>query len=467
MDIVEQIADFVLGVSYESLPPHVKAFATNRLVDTFGVMIAGFGSEGMSELTDEVVAWGGVAESRIVGCDALVPAHHAALVNGAMARALDYDDVHERALSHPSVGIVPALFAVAGAAPPVSGRELLAAFVAGVELSVRLGLAPTVGSQVSGMSHTYQPGLFGAAAAIAKVQAATRAQLIGTLGHAYGMASGNQQCVIEASMSVRLQQGYTAMSSVLAARLGRRFPSVHEVFEGTYGYFPVYHPGGYDREAILSGLGVEFEFLGTSLKPYPNGRATHAAIEAGRQLRSMTPGTSVDEIDYIEAEVSSISARLTAPRGQVGKFGTPRDRMFSQAWSFALGFVRSGANLDDFVPYPPEVEEVEQIARLVRVVAADTSGESLARQVGGVRATLHTKTGRLETIEVPDAYGSPERPLRDDQIDDKFLGCCRWSGMKEPTIAALLQDLRHIDRVENAATLLGHVRELRSGWAPS
>lgn len=160
MDLAEPLAEFVAGFSLESLPRDALCFAVEHVTDAVGVMIAGSAAEGLGEALREIRAWGGLEESSIVRSDTRTTAHQAALANAAMGRALDYDDVHEAAMCHTMVGVVPAALAVAEAVG-ASGREFLAAVAAGAEVEVRIGLAPRMGSHASGMSHTYQSAVAG------------------------------------------------------------------------------------------------------------------------------------------------------------------------------------------------------------------------------------------------------------------------------------------------------------------
>jgi hypothetical protein len=59
--------------------------------------------------------------------EAFQPVLDAALVNSMMVQALDFDDVHEDAVLHPSCVQVPVAFAVAEQIPGVRGRDLIAA----------------------------------------------------------------------------------------------------------------------------------------------------------------------------------------------------------------------------------------------------------------------------------------------------------------------------------------------------
>ncbi len=135
-----RLAAWTASLRYEDLPPDVVARAKVLLRDTLAVGWAGSGAEGIDRLHDLVRAQGGAAESIVWSFGGRVPATQAAVLNGAMAAALDYDSVHDVAGAHSDVVVIPAVLALAERGR-LSGREFIAAYAAGSEVQVRLTLA--------------------------------------------------------------------------------------------------------------------------------------------------------------------------------------------------------------------------------------------------------------------------------------------------------------------------------------
>lgn len=125
---------------FEDLPDHVVAQSKRLLLDTLAVAWAGSGAEGVEPVRQFVIDQGGRPDSQIWGSDRRVPSPAAAWLNGLCASALDFDSVHDEATMHPDIVTVPALLALADCTP-MSGRDFIAAHVAGNEMLVRLGLA--------------------------------------------------------------------------------------------------------------------------------------------------------------------------------------------------------------------------------------------------------------------------------------------------------------------------------------
>src|ERR1043165_6820452 len=154
------------AVTYDSFPEPVRELARQCVLDYYGGALAGADAPPATILLDELAEAGGAAQASIIGRKAKLPALSAALVNGAIGHALDYDDVNLAMPGHPSVAILPGLLALAEARHS-SGREVIAAFVAGYETACRIGSALRPGHYNLGFHATGTVGSFGAAAACA------------------------------------------------------------------------------------------------------------------------------------------------------------------------------------------------------------------------------------------------------------------------------------------------------------
>src|SRR5712691_897451 len=182
--VTRTLAERAAAVSYEALPEPVRALARQCVLDYYGVALAGADDPLVAILLDEVSEAGGAAQAGIIGHKARLPVLSAALVNGAIGHALDYDDVNLAMPGHPSVAILPGLLALAEERHS-SGRDVIAAFVAGYETCCRIGMALRPGHYNIGFHATGTVGAFGAAAACARLlglDAAATAQALGIAG---------------------------------------------------------------------------------------------------------------------------------------------------------------------------------------------------------------------------------------------------------------------------------------------
>lgn len=299
-----------LSVRYEQLAGETIDIAKGIILDTFGAMIAAGDEDDIVRLTKLITDWAGAAEARIVGVNGRVPAHHAALVNGAMARALEIDEVHEKALLHSAASLVPVALAVADQAGQVSGKEFLTALVLGMDLSARFSLCQmndvtTAGASVRGMSYTYQTGILIGALVAARLMRLSEAETRDVLGIAYSQCAGNQQGLLEGVLTVRVQQGLSAMTAVMSARLAAIGVSGAKAsLEGPAGYFAAFHGNRFLKKIILDGLGQRFESDQASIKPYPGCKFTHTSISAALEIRS-SDRFSVQNMERVVVTISN------------------------------------------------------------------------------------------------------------------------------------------------------------------
>src|SRR5256886_17647001 len=111
--LTRNLAERARAITYEALPDDVRALARQCVLDYYGVALAGADDPLAKILLDELAEAGGAAQAGIIGHKARLPALSAALVNGAIGHALDYDDVNLAMPGHPSVAILPGLIALA------------------------------------------------------------------------------------------------------------------------------------------------------------------------------------------------------------------------------------------------------------------------------------------------------------------------------------------------------------------
>jgi len=161
-NLTRALAAQAAAVSYVALPEPVRALARQCVLDYYGVALAGADDPLVAILLDEVSDAGGAAQAGVIGHKARLPVLAAALVNGAIGHALDYDDVNLAMPGHPSVAILPGLLALAEQRRS-SGRDVIAAFVAGYETACRIGMALRPGHYNLGFHATGTVGAFGCA----------------------------------------------------------------------------------------------------------------------------------------------------------------------------------------------------------------------------------------------------------------------------------------------------------------
>ncbi len=318
-NLTEFLAFRATNLRYEDIPEPARALARQCILDYFGVAIAGADDPLVRMLLDELTEAGGAPQASIIGHGARLPASAAALVNGAAAHALDYDDVNMAMPGHPSVAILPALLALAelnGAA----GRDVITAFVAGYETACRIGSALQPGHYNLGFHSTGTVGSFGAAAACARLSGFQTMATACALGIAGTQAAGLKSQF--GTMCKPFHAGKAAQNGLLAARLAARgFTSRSDIVECVQGFAPTHGPD-FAPEVARATPANAFHLFANLFKYHAACYLTHAPIECARRLRSEHP--------FQPEEIAEIALRLDASCERVCNIPAPVDGLQSK-----------------------------------------------------------------------------------------------------------------------------------------
>ncbi|MBS0559081.1 MAG: MmgE/PrpD family protein, partial [Proteobacteria bacterium] len=300
MNITEQLAAFTAGISLGDLPPEVTHRARLLVLDLVGNIVrARHDAESTPAFLATVRAVGMAAgNSGVFGDSARYTPAGAAFLNGALAHSLDFDDTHAAASLHPGAPVIPATLA-AGEMAGASGATVLAAIIAGYEITCRIALALPAGEHYDrGFHPTATCGAFGAACAAARVFGLDAGQVAGALGTVLSQAAGSLQFLANGAWTKRFQVGWAASNGLVAATLVREgFRGASEALEGRHGFMRAYAPNPTPERAVRD-LGTTFELMHTAVKPYPSCRYGHAGIDAALALRS-EHGLRPEEIEGV------------------------------------------------------------------------------------------------------------------------------------------------------------------------
>jgi 2-methylcitrate dehydratase PrpD len=390
-----QIGRFVVQTTFDDIPAYVREAAGLHLLDTLGVGIAasalGTGAAGRA-----VAAMEPAGASSIIGTSVRASAADAALANGMLCHALDFDDTHLGSVVHVGAVVVPAALAVSQAVG-ASGRELLEAIVIGSEVAIRIGRAAGSAFLERGFHATGLCGAFGAAGAAAHLYRLALPQAVNALGIVGSMASGIFEYLSDGSATKPIHAGWASHAGVIAAQLamhGAEGPAT--VLEGRFGVFPTHGAGTSRLPAELGNLGHGWESPATMFKRFPACHLLHCALFAMASL--------VQEFQLSADSIEEVI--VTLPDQAIPVVGEPRqskiaprtayDAKFSAPYSLAALVVDSkldlGAYLEEKIA-DPRILALAQRVRTegrvfdaypasypgnVRVVTAD--GRSFARE---------------------------------------------------------------------------------------
>ncbi|MDX1432059.1 MAG: MmgE/PrpD family protein [Gammaproteobacteria bacterium] len=343
--LTHRLSEYTSSLRYETLPEDVRAIARHCILDWFGVTLAGSREDTARIVLAEALEQGGAAQATLVGDGTRTGVLQAALVNGTASHALDYDDVQFAMFGHPTVTVVPAVLALAER-DGLSGRELLTAFVAGVEAECRIGLLATDGHYARGYHATGTFGTFGAAASAARMLGLDADTTAIALGIAGTQAAGLK--AVFGTMCKPLHAGKAAANGLYGALLAKRgFTSRDDILECDQGFVSTLSPG-MDAEAALRGLGEQFHTRDVLFKYHAACYGTHASINAARRLR--------EQHDIDPEQVAKIEIKVPVRNLKVCNIQNPQtglEAKFSLRLTAAMAL--TGVNTADIAVYTDEL----------------------------------------------------------------------------------------------------------------
>ena len=459
-EAAEILSRFVAETTYDDLPENARESAKRCLLDTLGVTAAA-GTQGIGHkaLNDMIQRAGGAPEASVVGFGGRVPVWLAALANGAMARAVDFDDSHDESMTHPSSVVVSAALAIAERKGGVGGRELITAIALGNEVLCRMGLA--IARRPGGLKlDTWFPssvfGAFGGTAACCSVLGFDAATVRSAFGIVLFEASGTLEAFSATGQSSAMRgmvTGLTAKSCTLAATMAEAgITGVPDSIDGEFGLYRVYYGGSYSREALLGALGEYYVSSEIGMKPWPTCRYTHSYIDATLQLvqeHDVRPETIEAARIYVAGYAESRCVPLERQR-------TPHN--FNHAghalpYLVAAAATRRRIAIDDLIH---GLDDLDVLELANRVTPVHDPRFSIENKVGLALIEMELKGGGTRRKQLDIVYGGLGNPMSWDDLVAKFRSCVAYSA-KPPTTQAvdrLVDSIANIEAVDDVGELV-------------
>ena len=450
MGATATIADFIVNTRAADFPAGSSEKAIKVIADTFAVILAGVSSEVAEPLQRYLEMSGESGTSPILGTGRTASPETAALINGTYGHSLDYDDVLSMMPAHPSAVIVSALLAGMDN-KPVSGKDFLEAYIAGVEVGAKIGVGMTNDHYQRGFHATGTLAMFSGLAALVKLHRLDAPTIQQAFGIAGSMSSGLRRNF--GTMTKPLHTGLAARSALTATRLAMSgFTAAPDIMEAKAGFFSTYGTADSDPELTVRGLGKPFVISspGIALKKFPCCYATHRPIDGVLRLREQL-GFDADSVDKVICRMPPGGMHvLIYPRpvtGLEGKFSLPYcvaaavlDGKFS-LWSFSDEAVRR-----------PAIAALYERIDAHETPACRGDDPQFDKRSSGSRGFIEVevilKDGRRDQVRVDVPPGSPARELTWDDLHAKFTDCAKQAPRIAATEAQAAFDLiRKLDTV--------------------
>ncbi|RQR63183.1 MmgE/PrpD family protein [Burkholderia sp. Bp9002] len=439
-----RVAAFVAQTPGDALPADVVAKAKRHVLDTFGAALAG-ASATETRVARELAGPADRPGALLWGTRSTAGARDAAFVNGIAAHALELDD--SGGCDHSGAVVLPAVLAALACVPePVPGLECLTAIVLGYDVGRRV-LEAAGGYSAhngTGWHSTLSCGVFGAAAASARVLGLDAARTRDALGHAASFAGGLWGFIHDGSQTKRLHAGRAAEGGVLAALLARAGVSgPARVFDDVWGGFlNTFAARSLAPDALTDGLGTQWKLMRCSIKPHASCRSAHAAVDAALLLAD---GRTFDagEIERIVVRASGFVARMCGGRD----LSTLSSAQMSLPYAVAAALVFGDTGLD---AYHAERRTDPRIAAMLARIAVDV--DPALGDLDEPTVTLHRKDAEPASRHVPVALGDPHHPLSDDALLAKYRALAA-SALDTAGVDALCDTCLSLERLPDARAL--------------
>ncbi|MBI2832127.1 MAG: MmgE/PrpD family protein [Chloroflexi bacterium] len=460
MDAARVFSQYAVGLRYEAIPPETREAVKTSILDTLGVAIAASTlGEGISQLVELIKEAGGKGESTILAFGGKVPAWMAALANGSMVRALDYDDTHDTALTHPSATTLPATLAMAERLGAVSGKDFITAVSLGNDITSRMGLSITKrprGWKLDWFLTTVH-GVFGAAAACGKLLGLDAEKLQNALGIALYDSAGTMEAFAPGAASVMtgMSCGFASKAGVLSALMAQKgINGAKDSLEGKAGMYNLYFEGDYNRDILLNDLGKRFESANISIKPWPGVRYAHPYIDATLQLvreHSLAP----DAIKQIRLLVAGWVETLCQPLELALKPANRDDANRSIPYQVAVAALKKGVTGKDLSQEALKDPATLKFAQ--RVMACKHDEEFGAEnKMGPGMVEIELTDGKVYSRRVDVAYGNPRNPITPQDLADKFRNCALSSAkpLPERNVEKIIEMVGHLEEVDDVGRVV-------------
>jgi 2-methylcitrate dehydratase PrpD len=432
------LADFVAGTVWADVAAQNHG-AKRSILNFFATALGSAHDPAVTAALRTLLPFSGAATSAIIGRPERLDAMGASFLNAISANLLDFDDTHLDTIIHPAAPVAAPVLALAQARG-FSGQAVLTAFILGVEVECRVGNAISPGHYARGWHITSTCGVFGAAAASAKLLALPADQISNAIGIAASQSAGIVENLPSAAKNVSV--GNAARNGLFAALLAAEgYSASPRAIEGPLGWARAM--GDEPNIARLTGgLGKTWEIAKNTYKPYPAGIVFHAVIDACFNLRAKL-NRRIDDIASITVQGSA----LLLARGD-RPVRNERDARVSihhcAACALLLG-VAGVAEFADATVFRPDIVSLRQ-----KVTAAlDASLPD-----GAARVIVQLTSGETLSEIVMEAKGSLADPLSDRDIEAKLRDCARLGGT-DWDIDRIIDDVWRLDTLADVSSLMG------------
>ena len=449
MTATQDLARFAAELKFEAIPANVVAKIEDLLVDWFGSALAGHGSRPVASITQFALSQGPAdGPSEVMTTRGSTSPYVAAMCNGAASHVAEQDDVHNGSVFHPATVVFSPAVAVAQAIG-ASGKQLLAASVAGYEVGIRVG-------EFLGRSHyrifhtTGTAGTVAAAAAVGNLLGLNAEQMNHAFGSAGTTAAGLWEFLRTAADSKQLHTAHASGAGLMAAYLAKDgFTGAADILDGLQGMAKGMSTDS-DVTKLNDRLGSRWATAETSFKYHASCRHTHPAADALLKVIKDN-ALKIDDIVKVTTRVHQGAIDVLGP---VVDPSTVHQSKFSMGTVLALVAQYEHAGLAEFDDHFKSAPTVALRDKVEMVLDPEVDGAYPARWIGKV--TVQTADGRTLDGRVDEPKGDPGNTLSREEITQKAIRLATYSkGATEAEVTAAVAALWNVASWPKVGKLIG------------
>jgi len=443
------LARHVAHARFEDVPAEAVRLGRYSLLDALGVSLAASGLEpACRPFLDQAIEEGRGGTAVVLGTGKRSTPGLAALANGSLAHALDYEDAHDPSRTHPNAAAVATAVALATAGRKLDGREMLMAVMIGSDVCCRISMAQ---GNVDELPKAFYPpaiaGTFGATATAARLLRLTPEQTLDAFSLALCQNSCSAEILSDAYSDIRaVRDGLCAQVGVQAAQLAQRgVKGFSRPIEGERGLYAMVAGGRHVPGRLTADLGRRFEGQFVGFKAWPACRDAHPYVQAvleGQRRDRLRP----DDIVSIRAFVPERSLIICEPRDEKRRPRAAIDAKFSVYFTVASALLRRNVGFANFEP--------AALRDGATLALADRVDYTVDR--GRPRLVVTLRDGGTREWSIASLYGSPENPMGEADLRAKFIDCGQRAArpLRASQLEALADRLLAVERETDVAALL-------------
>lgn len=440
------LAEWATKTTFDDLPDDVVAAMKLLTRTIIGTAVAGATADGCETTVAQVNEWGGRPEATIWIYGGKAPAHAAVLANSTMARALDICDAQVPG-QHIGSSAIPVALAMAEQVGGISGREFITALAVGSEIATRLGFV----SRLDGFDPTGACSIFASCIIAGKIIGLDAKQMLNAMALTFNKAGSSFQSNVDASLAVRLIEGFISQDAIICAQLAKRnLTGPKNWLSGVWGYYHLFCKDQRDDATVAGGLGENWYLKSFGYKTRPQCGATISSTDAILALLNKNP-FEPEDVERIDIRIANEGpCNLVGSEFELGDHPQVNGQ-FNVRYCVANAIARKGSELHHFTNSAVSDPRVVALARRITTQLVPELSEGQRELAARVALEVRLNDGRVLTCGADGPSGFPPNPKTQAMHDKDFWNHIAYGGqpLAKENVAKIVSMIEHLDELKD------------------